>query len=154
MTPIKIVFVSDEHLTVYSDDPSAFSASVHNANPPEIKEIEYLNEADKTPELTEVKLTLRSGAVVRCCLAKEDMPRAQFIREIVDCDTSDTITYANLARQEHDLDTRFSAVSAIINNIPDLDTRLYLHKEYMKRKQAYISAVEALVDGVFRRHND
>lgn len=155
MTPIKIVFQSSESLVVYSDDPDAFADSVLNTKPPEIKELEYTDKAEEAlPELQEVKLTLRSGAIVLCNIAKAEMPKAQYIEEIADCDTCNTIAYAKLGEQEAELDARFEAIRAVINNLPDLDVRLHLHKEYMKRKQAYVSAIEALVDGVIRRPNE
>lgn len=155
MMPIKIVFRSSESLTVYSDDPGAFADSVLSAKPPEIKELEYTDEAEEVlPELQEVKLTLQSGAIVLCQIAKAEMPKAQYIEEIADCDTCNTITYAKLGEQEAELDVRFTAVRAVINNLPDLGVRLHLYKEYMKRKQAYVSAVEALVDGVIRRSEE
>ncbi len=152
MTPIKIVFQSNESIIVYSDDPGGFSESVLSSKPPEIKQLEYVDEVvEPLPELAEVTLTLQSGAIVLCHIAKAEMPKAQYIEEIVDCGTSNTIAYGNMARQEVELDVKFAAASAVINNLPDLDARLHLHREYMKRKQAYVSAVEALVDGVFRR---
>lgn len=153
MTSIKIVFQSSESLTVYSDDPNSFSESVLNVEPPEIKALEFAS-ADPVPELAEVKLTLRSGAIVLCQIAKGDMPKAHYIDAIVDCATCNDITYAKLGKQEAELDARFTAVRGVINNLPDLAVRLHLHKEYMKRKQAYVSAIEALVDGVIRRPNE
>lgn len=156
MTPIKIIFQSNESLIVYSDDPESFSESVLSAKPPEIKQLEY-NGFDcpaNRPELQEVKLTLRSGAIVLCNIAKTEMPKAQYIEEIEDCDTCNTITYAKMGQQEAELDVRFAAASAVINNLSDLGVRLHLHKEYMKRKQAYVAAIEALVDGVIRRPNE
>lgn len=155
MTPIKIVFQSSESLIVYSDDPGAFADSVLSQKPPEIKELEYTDKAEEAlPELAEVMLTLQSGAIVLCSIAKAEMPKARYIEEIADCDTCNTITYAKLGEQEAELDVRFAAVSAVINNLPDLGVRLHLHREYMKRKQAYVSAIEALVDGVIRRPNE
>lgn len=154
MTPIKIIFMSHETITVYSDDPGAFTDSVLSSKPPEIKQIEYVDDAADIPELTEVKLTFQSGAIMLCNIAKAEMPKAQFIREIQDCDTCNIIIYAKMGKQETELDVRFTAASAVINNLPDLAVRLHIHKEYMKRKQAYVSAIEALVDGVIRRPNE
>ena len=153
MIPIKIFFQSSESLIVYSDNPEAFSESVLSQRLPEIKLLEYVDEAVETPELAEVKLTLRSGAIMLCNIAKGDMPKANYIAEITDCDINNTLAYAKMGQQEAELDVRFAAASAIINNLPDLDVRLHLHKEYMKRKQAYVSVVEALVDGAIRRPN-
>ncbi len=151
MTPIKIVFQSRESLIVYSDDPGAFSDSILNAKPPEIEQLEYVDEAvESLPELSEVKLTLRSGAIVLCNIAKSEMAKAAYIEEIEGCDTSNVIAYSKLAKEEAELDLRFASASAVVNNIPNLDTRLHLHREYMRRKQAYVSAIEALVDGVIR----
>lgn len=153
MTPIKIVFQSKESLVVYSNDPYSFSESVLSTKPPEITRLEY-GDIEAHPELQEVKLTLQSGAIVLCKIARTEMPKAQYIEEIAECDVCSVITYAELAKQEAELDLRFAATSAVINNLPDLDTRLYLHKEYMKRKQVYVSAIEALVDGIIRRPNE
>ena len=156
MTPIKITFQSKESLTVYSDDPTSFSESVHNAKPPEIIRVEYsdIDHLKSHPELQEVKLTLQSGAIMLCEMAKAEMPKARYIEEITDCDTCNTIAYARLVERETKLDARFAATRAVINNLPDLDTRLHRHKEYMRRKQAYVSAIESLVDGVIRRPNE
>ena len=152
MTPIKIVFQSSESLTVYSEDPASFSDSVLAAKPPEIRQLEYIELSDEaTPELAEVKLTLQSGATVLCHLAKSDMPKASFIKEISDCETNNSIAYSKLALQEADLDKRLLAAGQFINNMPDLDVRLALHKAYLKRKQSYAAAIESLVDGVIRR---
>ena len=154
MTPIKIVFQSSESLVVYSDDPESFSRSITDAKPPEIKQLEYIDDAvEPLPELAEVKLTLRSGAIVLCSIARAEMPKAAYIEEIADCDTSNMIAYSKLATLEAELDVRFAATSLVINNVPNLDTRLYLHTEYLKRKSAYVSAIEALLDGIIRRPN-
>ena len=156
MTPIKIVFQSKECLVVYSDDPSSFSESIREKTPPEIVNIEYsdIDHLKTHPELQEVMLTLQSGAIILCRMAKTDMPKARYIKEIIDCDVSNVMAYAKMGQQETELDARFASASAVINNLPDLDTRLHVHKEYMKRKQAYVSAVEALVDGVIRRPDE
>jgi len=150
MKPIKIVFMSKEFITVYSDDPDSFAESMLGKKPPEIKQLEYIDEVVETPELAEVRLTLQSGAIVLCNIAKSDMPKAEYIEEIADCNTSNMIAYGKLAIQEAELDVRFAASSLVINNIPHLDTRLHIHREYVKRKQAYVTAIEALVDGVIR----
>ena len=153
MTPIKIFFQSSESLTVYSDDPDAFADSVLSQKPPEIKLLKYDEGTVEAPELAEVKLTLQGGTIILCNIAKAEMAKAQYIEEIIDCDVSNVITYSKMVAQEAELDARFAAASAVINNLPDLDARLYLHREYMKRKQAYVAAIEALVDGAFRRPN-
>lgn len=149
MIPIKVVFQSGEHLTLYAEDPNQFSESLLEIKPPEVRHLEIVEETE-IPELAEIRFSLRSGATVLCHLAKAEVPKAQYIEEITDCEPCTTMTYAKLAKQEADLDARFTASSLVINNLPDLDVRLHLHKEYMKRKQAYVSAIEALVDGVIR----
>jgi hypothetical protein len=154
MKPIKVVFQSKESIVVYSEDVTSFSESVLTVKPPEIKHLEIIDTDEDVPELAEVKMTLRSGASMLCYLAKSDMPRASFIREIADCEGSNAIAYSKLALKEQALDDRLTAVGAFVNNIPDLDVRLAVHTEYLKRKQAYASALEALVDGVIRRPNE
>lgn len=154
MTPIKIVFASSESIVVYSEDPESFAKSITDAKPPEVRQLEYVEAAEPLPELAEVKLTLRSGAIVLCNIAKNEMPKAQYITEITDCDTSNMIAYGKLATLEAELDVRFATASLVVNNIPNLDTRLYMHREYLKRKQAYVASIEALVDGAIRRPNE
>ncbi len=152
MTPIKIVFMSNETLIVWSADAAAFTESVLAAKPPEIRHLEYADvPVNDVPELTDVKLTFASGAMVLCQLPTDQLPKARYIPEIVECDVTNVIAYAKMGREEAALDARFAAASAVINNVPDLEVRVHLHKEYMKRKQAYVSAVEALVDGALRR---
>lgn len=155
MIPIKMTFTSGEHLTIYSEDPNSFAQSISEAQTPDILNLEYTAEEheDRT-DLEEVKLTLKSGAIILCNMSKGDLPKAQYIQEIVDCDTSNIIAYGKLAKEEADLDARFASASMVINNIPNLDTRLHLHRAYMKRKQAYVSSVEALIDGCMRRPNE
>ncbi len=155
MTPIKIVFMSNETLTVWSTDAGAFTESVLNAKPPEIKHIEYVDVlSDTVPELTDVKLTFPSGAMILCQLPTKALPKARYIPEIVDCETTTAIAYAKMGRDEAALDVRFAAASAVINNLPDLDYRLELHQQYMKRKTAYVSAIESIVDGAIRRTSE
>lgn len=151
MTPIKITFQSNETIIVYSEDPDGFAASIQNANTPEIKQMECSDIETAEIELQEVQLVLESGTCILCYIEKQAMARADFITGIAECNISLAMTYAKLAKQEGELDERFESVKAIINNIPDLETRKGLHTEYLKRKTAYVSAIEALVDGVIRR---
>lgn len=155
MIPVKVTFASGGFLTIYTEDPDLFSKSVSEMKPPEIKGIEYDRDAHvETPTLDEVRLTLNSGAVMLCMLPKGDMAKARYITDISDCDHTTTITYAKLAKDEEDLDTRLAAVKNVVNNLPDLSVRLHLHKEYIKRKRAYVAALEATIDGAMRRPNE
>jgi hypothetical protein len=153
MTPIKITFTSRESITLYSEDPASFVNSILERKPAEIIDVQYniMDGRQAAPELQEVRLSLESGPCILGFIAKADVAKADYIEEIVECDTTHAITYGKLAKIEIDLDERFTAASAVINNIPDLDVRLTLHEQYLKRKSAYVSAVEALVDGVIRR---
>jgi len=151
MTPIKITFQSNETILVYSEAPAGFAESVSAAHTPEIRQMEYGDTDVTVSELQEVQLVLESGTCILCYIEKTAMAKADFITGIAECNTSLAMAYAKLAKQEADLDERFAAVRAVINNIPDLDVRKDLHTEYLKRKSAYISATEALVDGVIRK---
>ena len=153
MTPIKLTFQSKASLTVYSEDPNAFCDTFTDSRPPEIADVE-LGETDQLPKLQEVRLFLRGGLSILCYIAVTDIAKAEFIEEITACTNTRIMTYGNLMKYEAELDDRFTAVCAVINNIPDLDTRHDLHKEYLKRKSAYVSAVEALIDGAIRRPSE
>ncbi len=154
MTPIKITFQSNETLIVYSEDPAGFTESIDAVHTPEIRQMEFEDSGTTEPELKEVQLVLESGTCILCYIEKTAVARADVITGIAECTASVAMAYAKLMKQEADLDERFLAVRAVINNIPNLDTRQGLHTEYLKRKQAYVSAVEALVDGLIRRPNE
>jgi hypothetical protein len=152
MVPINVRFKSGAELTVYANDPVAFANTFGDTLPPELSEVSYLPTATHTTKkLKEVKLTLLGGATILCDIAEEDVRRADFIDEIADCDETNLITYAQMANDENELDVRFHSVSQVITNLSDSTTKMHLQKEYLKRKAAYVSALEALVDGVFRR---
>jgi hypothetical protein len=152
MTPIKIIFQSRESLIVYSDSPIQFQESVFEMKPPEIMNVLFSDDANaEIPELQEVKLVLSSGSSILCHIAKKDVAKADFIEEITECQPSNLLVYTKLLREETALDERFTASKLVINNVPDLVVRVSLHKEFLKRKAAYVSAVEAMVDGVIRR---
>lgn len=152
MIPIKIIFTSGNSITVYSEDPDFFAQCVSNIKPIEIIQLEYdYDIKGKPPELEEVKLTLSSGPFLLCNITKEQFAEIHTIQEIVECDKSNVIAYTKLANEEAELDQRFFSATAVINNLPNLDLRLEIHKQYIKRKSAYVAALEALVDSVIRR---
>lgn len=153
MTPIKVTFASGEFLMIYSDDPDSFSKSIADTAPPEIRTIEFdsTTEAAEVPNLQAVQIGLGSGAVLLCQIAEDQVAKAFYIEEITDCTTSSVLAYGKMVRTEKSLDERLIAVKAVINNIPDLETRQYLHEEYLKRKGSYLSSLEAIIDGVMRR---
>ena len=151
MTPIKITFKAGETIVVYSDDPAGFAESVGNAHTPEIRHMEYDDTNVPDTDLQEVQLMLVSGTTILCHIAKKHVAKVDFITGIAACTESLALAYAALAKREADLDERFGCVRAVINNIPDLNIRKDLHTEFLKRKTAYVSAIESLVDGVIRR---
>ena len=151
MTPIKLTFQSNECIMIYSEDPVGFAESVGAAHTPEIRQMEYGDSDVAESELEEVQLVLESGTCILCYIEKATMAKADFIAGIAECNASTAMAYAKMVKQEADLDERFGACRGVISNIPDLDVRLHLHREYLKRKQAYVSAIEAIVDGVIKR---
>ena len=151
MSPIKLIFQSRESLVVYSETPASFCQSIFETKPPDILDAKFGGDDVETPELQEVQLTLASGASILCSIAKTDVAKADFIEEIEECKPTNLLVYVKLMKQEAELDERFTASKLVINNVPDMGVRVGLHKEFLKRKQAYVAAVEALVDGVIRR---
>lgn len=153
MIPIKVTFKSGQFITAWSTNPDEFAHSVADISPPEISGLDYTwADHDKTPpELQEVTINLKSGSVIMCEIPKAELEKLSHVDEIFDYQKSTTITYAKLVKDEVELDSRFSAATAVINNMPNLDVRLYMHKEYLKRKAAYVAALEAIVEGCIRR---
>ena len=148
--PIQITFASKETLMAWSDDPQAFAESILSKKPPEIIDVSY-GYHTSVPELQEVTLKLEGGSSILCHIAKHDVAKADFIQEVATCEETRILAYADLARDEAALEERFLAATAIINNVPDLELRLELHAAYLKRRAAYVAALEAIVDGVIRR---
>jgi len=153
MIPIRVTFKSGQFITAWSTNPDEFARSVADISPPEISGLDYTwADHNKTPpELQEIAINLRSGSVIMCEIQKTDLNKLAWVEEVVDFEHSNTITYAKLRKAEAELDSRFAAATTVIKNMPNLDVRLYLHKEYLKRKAAYVAALEAIVDGVIRR---
>jgi hypothetical protein len=152
MIPIKVTFKSGQFITAYSSDPDSFAQTVADVSPPEIIGIDYeFDVATNIPELQEVTLTLQSGALILCKIPKTEVIKIPRITEVADFAETATIAYARMAAEEAVLDERFKAACLVINNIPILSIRSELHKEYLKRKAAYVAALEALVDSVIRR---
>jgi len=151
MVPIKVTFKSGQFITAYSSDPDSFARSVTDISPPEITNIEYEFVEQDLPELQEVTLTLQSGALLLCEIPTTEVVKIPCIKEVSDFAETTTIAYARMATKENLLDERFKAATVVINNLPVLSVRLHLHKEYLKRKAAYVAALEALVDSVIRR---
>ena len=156
MTPIKITFQSNETITIYSEDPMGFAESVGKVYTPEIRHMEYVDTDCKEPEpeLQEVQIVLDSGTCILCYIEPKLVAKADVITGIAECNESIAIAYAKIVQQEAALDERFVSARLVINNIPDLHTRKGLHEKYLKRKAAYVSAVEAIVDGVIRRPDE
>lgn len=152
MTPIRVTFKSGHFITAWSTDPDSFARSVADVQPPEITNIEYVRAvSDTVPELQEMTINLKSGSTLMCEIPKAELSKLRWVDEIENFQQSTTIAYARMAQEEAELDARFTAASSVINNLPHLPTRLHVHKQYLKRKAAYIAAVEALVDSVIKR---
>jgi len=155
MTPIKIKFRGGESLLIFAREPISFAESVHNINPPEIASLTYptesnLDEPDPN-ELQEIKISLDSGGIIICYIHKDAQNKIRFIEGVESVENSTVIAYHKLKEEEIRLNARWKAVRDVINNIPNEDTRLYLHQEYLKRRRAYVAAVEALIEGMIRR---
>lgn len=152
MTPVKVTFQSGHFLMVYSDDPDSFLKTFSEKPVPEIKTIEYDRDAkESTAKLQEVTITLNSGGVIVGMLPEGDIAKALVLDEIHDCTRSRNLVYAKLMQDEVDLDARLLVVKNVSNNIPCIITREYVHQEYIRRKRAYVAALEAVIDGVMRR---
>jgi len=152
MTPVKVTFQSGHFLMVYSADPDSFLETFTQLSPPEIKTIEYDRDVkESTAKLQEVTIKLKSGSVIIGMLPEADIAKAQVLDEIQDCTISHNLAYAKLMKDEADIDARLEVIKNISNNIPCLETREYVHQQYIRRKRAYVAALEAIIDGVMRR---
>jgi len=156
MIPIKVIFKSGKSITAWSTNPDEFAQSIANISPPEIAGLDYswTDNGQMPPELQEVTINLKSGSVLMCEVTKSELTSLAKIEDILGYENSNLIAYARLRKEEDVLDARFAATAAVINNVPDLDIRLYCHKRYLKCKAAYIAALESIVDGIFRRPDE
>jgi len=158
MIPVEIKFRGGEVLNIFSTKPAEFAASVEEVSPPEIESLSYsldTNASEPTPDdLQETKITLESGGIIVCYVSKSIRDKIHFIEGVESVEDSTIIAYAKLAKEEQALDERWGAVQNVMNNIPDKKLRLYLHKEYLKRRRAFVAVVEALIEGVIRRPSE
>jgi len=156
MIPIKVTFKSGQSITAWSTNPDEFAQSIANISLPEITGLDYswADNGQTPPELQEVTINLKSGSVLMCEVPKSELTVLGKIEDILYYENSNLIAYARLRKEEDALDMRFAATTAVINNIPDLDVRLYCHKRYLKCKAGYIAALESIVDGVLRRPDE
>jgi CTP synthase (UTP-ammonia lyase) len=149
--PIRLTFASRVHLWAYSDDPQAFVDSFLKTMPQEIVDIQCGAEVAIVPELVEVTLHLESGSNIICYIAKTDVAKADYIQEIVKCEQTHMIALSNVLKDHDSLQERLIAVTNVITNIPNDEVRIAMLKDFMKRKTAYVAALESLVDGWIRR---
>jgi len=155
MIPVTMTFRSGETLVIHTLDPDAFAQSVSNAQGCGVVGVDYDRDRS-TPDggLNEVSMTLDGGHLLLCNITDDQMRKALYIQEILECEPSTLLSYNQLLAEESRIDDRLKAVGNVTNNLPDMEVRLYLHKEYIKRTRAYVSALESLIDGVIRRPNE
>lgn len=106
---------------------------------------------DKVPDLQEVTIELSSGAVLIGRIKKSDVGILPSIEEVSSFSESNNLAYAEMTAEETELDKRLLSVRDFTNNIPCLQLREHVHREYIKRKRAYVAALEATIEGILRR---
>ena len=152
MTPIQIKFRDGVEIQVFSADPQKFVDSVMETSPPEVLEMTYSEHISvDESEVHEASISLHSGHVILCNMKASDIHKVSRLTTVSGCERTFFHSYAKMNKDEAELDQRFQSACLVINNIPDIPTRHNLHQAYIKRKRAYVAALEALVDGVIRR---
>jgi len=156
MTPVIVTLADNSEIRVYIEDIEFFLDEMEKLKLDLIDSVEPLDEAPlpQPPtgmELAEVDLTFIDGSMMQCSVPSEEMSELETCTLIRSCNGREVLCkLRTIAAVEKDLDRRLLGTYAVINNIPTLSRRSKLHEQYVKRKTAYVVAMEALVNGAFR----
>lgn len=150
MTPLIITFRDGGYVRVFIELVDPFLTQV-KASCSSVYNIEEAVEVVNEDTLRECAITLSDGTRMTCCMPESEIESVETkSKHIMFCEEVFTTELLSLGTQEALLDQRLNGVYSVINNIPDKKRRIKLHREYIKRKSAYIAAMEALIDGAFR----
>ena len=152
MNPIHIELSSGEWFTLHSDCPSDLMDTIQAVGPSDIVDVK-MGEDVTPPDLFEVSIGLADGKVLLGLVTDADFKHIETLTGIQSFQKTHLISYAKMNVEERAIDAQLVAASLVLNNLPDSDVRHTLHKEYIRRKRAYASAMEALIDGVINRRS-
>lgn len=162
MAPVIVTLVDNSEIVVYVDDIEFFLDEVERAKLDLVDSVEAIEDMDAIEagplsqpsggkELVEVDILLVDGSSIQCSIPPEAKSELEASLLIKSCQDREVMQHLMaMAAVEKDLDARLLGTYAVINNIPTLSRRAKLHKQYIKRKTAYVVSMEALVDGAFR----
>ncbi|MCP4994041.1 MAG: hypothetical protein GY934_09715 [Gammaproteobacteria bacterium] len=150
MTPLTLNFTDETQILIFANDPDSILASIRPGS--------IIAQATPSPEaeiasddpLEECTVTFADGTQLSCAMLQSDLAEADTLPSIVFAERTYNTQIKRLATLETVLDTRLNSAYAVINNMPDKARRIRMHAEYLKRKAAYVSAMEAFVNGAFR----
>jgi hypothetical protein len=150
MYRIDLTLTDHSFLTIYVDDYESFIDDLQEDMPMFILEAEYVEEEDTKEEERKIcNLILLDGTTICCGVDDPELySRQPLVKSCEDISTLDE--FHRMVFTEKGLDDRLKSSYAVINNIPNKACRTKLHREYLKRKAAYVTSLEALIDGITR----
>lgn len=148
MTPLKIIFEDESFILIFSNNPEAVVQSANHKSSViyEIQEVRPIPETTLDNPIEECTITFSDGLLLKCSMLRNDIHDARFNNSILDCERTFNTEINTLSVMENVLDNRLQAAYAVVNHLPNKKLRLTMHKEYLKLKGAYVSAMEAMLD--------
>jgi hypothetical protein len=148
MIPVKLIFSNHYELDVFVHDAEQFKDAVlGHANV--IESIECID-IPVPDNVTECDVTLYDGSQILCSVPSEDVGEVEAkCPAVMECVESYLRRYVPIKIKETMLDERLLATYAVVKNIPDQSIRFRLFQDYLKRKEAYVISMEAMLDGLF-----
>ena len=149
-----LVLADNTSLRIFVLDSESFIDKVNNSPSTAIDNVSIPTTCEINTKagdiIQECQLTLADGTQLYCSMLERDIPEAVAVSNlVVACEEVFFTEMIRASTLETCLDNRMAAVALVVNNIPDKRRRLNLHKEYLKRKSAYIAALEAMINGEF-----
>lgn len=153
MIPIQVSLLDGSSIIIFTNkDVEAFCNTLLTASASAITDMRSLNEYLKVGDIiVDCTITLADGIQFQCSMYESDLAEAATISsQIMFAERTYNTEYLRMNTVEEILDRRLLQVRNVINNLPNKTRRLKLHDQYLKRKTAYITGLEALVEGAFR----
>lgn len=145
MTPLLLTLSAGEELYVLMQNSTAAFEGQQSPDILNVQAMDCESSLDAS-EIAECTIRFAKGTTLICHVPRKSLPRISSLDAVIDAKETMYAEYAKMQAEEDALDARMESVKQFINNYPKVHARVELHKQYLKRKAAYVAALEALVD--------
>lgn len=145
MTPLLLTLSTGEELYVLMQNSTA---AFEGQQSPDILSVQAMNIESTLDEseIAECTIQFTKGTTLICHVPRKSLARISSLDAVINAKETMFAEYAKMQTEENALDLRVESVKQFVNNFPKIKTRAELHRQYLKRKAAYVAALEALVD--------